>query len=150
MTRSLKYRLGTTGGNIDALLDSGAELSMISAETVRRRAIPTEPLEEPLDVVCADCSRVRVTRCVPSLPLTYDNWTDNLRCVVVPNLSNALLLGRDWLARWNPMIDWVTGELTLANGGKPWLPRGDTHDSSHLSASVGLGIEEMTLSAFRK
>ena len=150
MTRSLKYRLGTTGGNIDALLDSGAELSMISAETVRRRAIPTEPLEEPLDVVCADCSRVRVTRCVPSLPLTYNNWTDNLHCVVVPNLSNALLLGRDWLARWNPMIDWVTGELTLANGGEPWLPRGDTHDSPHLSTSVGVGIEEMTPSAFRK
>ena len=48
------------------------------------------------------------------------------------------------------MIDWVTGELTLADGSEPWLPRGDTHDSSHLSASVGLGIEEMTPSAFRK
>ena len=150
MTRSLKYRLGTTGGNIDALLDSGAELSMISAETVRRRAIPTELLEEPLDVVCADCSCVRVTQCVPSLPLTYNNWTDNLHCVVVPNLSNALLLGWDWLARWNPMIDWVTGELTLANGGEPWLSRGDTHDSPHLCTSVGAGIEEMTPSAFRK
>ena len=99
MPRSLRYVLSTTGGNIDALLDSGAELSLVSAEVVQRRALETEPLENPLEIICADNSRVQATRCVPSLPLSRGSWYDELKCVVVPNLSSPLFLGRDWLAR---------------------------------------------------
>ena len=99
MPRSLRYTLKTTGGNIDALLDSGAELSLISADTVQRRALQTEPLENPVEIVCADKSRVRATTCVPSLPISRNTWSDSLKCVVVPNLSSPLFLGRDWLAR---------------------------------------------------
>ena len=93
MTRSLLYGLQTTGGNIDALLDSGADLSLISAEAVKKRGIQTEPLENPLHIICADKSKVRATLCVPSLPLTRGSWRDTLRCVVVLNLSSPLLLG---------------------------------------------------------
>ena len=105
MTRSLKYGLHTTGGNIDALLDSGADLSLISADAVKRRGIQTEPLENPLYIVCADKSRVKATECVPSLLISRGSWSDMLRCVVVANLSSPLLLGRDWLRRWNPLVD---------------------------------------------
>ena len=150
MPRCLKYRLQTVGGNIDALLDSGAELSMISAEAVQRRGIKPDPLENPLDIVCADQSRVRATECVPSLPLSRGTWSDSLRCIVVPRLSNPLFLGRDWLARWNPVINWVTGELLLANGSEPWLPKGDSEAGPELPMSVGECLEEMTPSAFRK
>ena len=150
MPRSLRYTLKTTGGNIDALLDSGAELSLISADTVQRRALQTEPLENPVEIVCADKSRVRANTCVPSLPISRNTWSDSLRCVVVPNLSSPLFLGRDWLARWNPIIDWVTGELTLAQEGEPWLPKGDrTKPEPSLLASE-CRVEEMTPSAFRK
>ena len=150
MPRCLRYRLKTVGGSIDALLDSGAELSMISAETVQRRGISVDPLENPLDIVCADQSRARATECVPSLPLTRGTWSDSLRCIVVPQLSNPLLLGRDWLARWNPVINWVTGELVLANEGEPWLPKGDSGVESKLPTPIGESLEEMTPSAFRK
>ena len=95
MPRSLRYTLKTTGGNIDALLDSGAELSLISAEVVQRRALSTEPLENPLEIVCADSSRVQASECVPSLPLSRGSWSDSLRCVVVSDLSSPLFLGRD-------------------------------------------------------
>ena len=48
--------------------------------------------------------------------------------MVVPNLAGPLFLRRDWLSKWNPVIDWVTGELTVPNAGGPWLPKGDTSE----------------------
>ena len=95
MPRSLVYRLETTGGMIDALLDSGADVSLVSEAIVQRRGIQTEPLEDPLYVVLADRTRVLATSCVPSLPLAHDGWTDKVRCVVVPTLTQPLFLGRD-------------------------------------------------------
>ena len=86
-------------------MDSGAELSLISAAAVERRGIKTEPLEKPLYIILADQSRVLATHCVPSLPLSRGSWEDSLCCVVAPSLSEPLFLGRDWLQRWNPVID---------------------------------------------
>ena len=146
----MKYRLWTKGGSIDALLDSGAELSLISAEVVQKRAIPTEPLDNPLEIVCADQSRVRASECVPSLPISRDTWSDLLWCVVVPNLSSPLFLGRDWLVKWNPVVDWVTGELTLANVGEPWIPKGDSALATDAAYALPMPLKEMTPSAFRK
>ena len=55
--RSLVYRLCTTGGMIDALLDSGADVSLISESSVQKRGIATTPLDKPIDVVLANRSR---------------------------------------------------------------------------------------------
>ena len=123
--RSLVYRLRTTRGMIDALLDSGADVSLISESSVQKRGIATTPLDKPIDVVLANRSRQRATRCVSTLTLARGPWEDQIRCVVVPNLAGPLFLGRDWLSKWNPVIDWVTGELTVPNAGGPWLPKGD-------------------------
>ena len=105
MPRSLIYRMETVGGMIDALLDSGADISLISDAAVQKRGIRTQPLENPLYVVLADRTRVLATSCVPSLPLARDGWTDEVRCVVVPSLTQPLFLGRDWLQQWNPVIN---------------------------------------------
>ena len=150
MSRSLKYGLHTTGGNIDALLDSGADLSLISADAVKKRGIQTEPLENPLHIICADKSKVRATLCIPSLPLSRGSWTDTMNCVVVPNLSSPLLLGRDWLRRWNPLVDWVMGSLSFDRSGEPWLPKGDQGSLEPTLSLSRYEDREMTPSAFRK
>ena len=69
MPRVLRYALTTTGGNIDVLLDSGADLSLISADVVKKRGIQAELLDEPLQILCADRSKVLATHCISSLPL---------------------------------------------------------------------------------
>ena len=150
MPRSLIYRLETMGGVIDALLDSGAEVSLVSEEAVKKRGIPTQPLDTPLTVAFADRSRVAVDRCVPSLPLSRGTWKDSLRCVVVPRLSVPLFLGRDWLMRWNPVIDWVHGELFVEGGGGPWTPKGDVGEAAGKAHESPGSMEEMSPSAFRK
>ena len=150
MPCALRYRLSTEGGSIDALVDSGAELSLISEDAVKRRGIRVQPLENPLDIVMANQSRVRASHCVPSLPLVRGPWEDSLYCVVVPSLSEALFLGRDWLEKWNPVIDWVTGTLLVGGEGPSWVPKGDRGMGEEDAAAQASGIEEMTPSAFRK
>ena len=150
MPRALRYRLETTGGNIDALVDSGAELSLISAAAVERRGIKTEPLEKPLYIILADQSRVLATHCVPSLPLSRGSWEDSLCCVVAPSLSEPLFLGRDWLQRWNPVIDWVDGTLLVGGAGPPWVPKGDREGEKLHAALEDAEPQQMTPSAFRK
>ena len=83
------------GGVIDALLDSGAEVFLISEDAVKKGASPTQPLETPVTVAFANRSRVAVNRQVPSFLLSRGTWTDSLRCVVVPRLSVPLFLGPD-------------------------------------------------------
>ena len=57
MPRSLVYRLHTTRGMIDALLDSGADVFLISESTVQKQRIATTLLDAPIDVVLANQSR---------------------------------------------------------------------------------------------
>ena len=134
---------------MDALIDSGADISLISEATVQKRGIETEPLENALWIVLANQTRVRATRCVPALPLARGEWRDRVRCVVVPTLTQPLFLGRDWLVRWNPMIDWVTGCLSLGDDSHQWSPRGDTvADGQWLNPEID--DQEITPSAYRK
>ena len=147
--RSLIYRLETVGGRIDALLDSGAEVSLISERIVSKRGIPVEPLTQPVDIVLADQSRQRATHCVPALPVSREAWRDEVRCVVVPSLTEPLFLGRDWLCKWNPVIDWVTGELYMADAGGPWFPKGDVSGDGGRVVQP-LEQREITPSAYRK
>ena len=150
MPRALRYVLVTTGGNIDVLLDSGADLTLISAETVKRRGIQAEALEEPLHILCADRSKVLATHCIPSLPVTRGPWRDLIHCIIVPQLTVPLILGRDWLQRWNPLVDWVAGTLVLAGPGGPWYPKGDSAPLDAQADPASTEMEVMTPSAFRK
>ena len=132
------------------MVDSGAELSLINEDVVERRGIPAVPLEKPLYVVFADQSRTLATRQVSSLPLSCGPWSDSLCCVVVPRLSEPLFLGRDWLFKWNPVIDWVTGALTITGAASPWFPKGDEALVEVEADASNVFGEEMSPSAFRK
>ena len=149
MPRSLIYRLLTTGGMIDALLDSGADVSLLSEEAARKRGIQLEPLERPIMVRLANQTVVRATSCVPSLPLARGRWNDEAWCLAVPTLTQPLFLGRDWLMRWNPVINWVTGELMVGGSEEPWMPRGDSLGPSVCSSQTS-ELSEITPSGFRK
>ena len=132
------------------MVDSGAELSLINEDVVERRGIPAVPLEKPLYVVFADQSRTLATRQVSFLPLSCGPWSDSLCCVVVPRLSELLFLGRDWLFKWNPVIDWVTGALTITGAASPWFPKGDEALVEVEADASNVFGEEMSPSAFRK
>ena len=134
---------------IDALLDSGADVSLISETAVQRRGITALPLENPVNVVLADRTKVLAKTYVPVLRLARDDWTDEVRVIVVPCLTQPLFLGRDWLRKWNPVIDWVSGELSVPGSSRPWRPKGDVHASTQPECQAGEQTE-VSPSAYRK
>ena len=80
-------------------------MSLLSEETARKRGIRLEPLERLYVVHLANQTTVRATSCVSSLPLAHGKCTNEVWCLIVPSLTQLLFLGRDWLSRWNPVID---------------------------------------------
>ncbi|RKO98193.1 hypothetical protein CXG81DRAFT_2243, partial [Caulochytrium protostelioides] len=47
------------------------------------------------------------------IPLEYDGKTENIPARVLPTAPFDMVLGRSWLKRHNPNVDWVTGIITL-------------------------------------
>ena len=120
--RSLIYRLSIKGGIIDVFVDPGSELSLISEKVVNDRMILTTPLLHPVYIIFADKSRVRAHAQVIDLQISKGEWSDKVTCVVVPSLTEPIYLGRDWLRKWNPTIDWISGEIQLSGSLEPWIP----------------------------
>ena len=130
-------------------VDPGSELSLISEKVVSDRGISTTPLRRPVYIIFADKSRVRANAQVCDLRLIRGDWSDEVTCVVVPSLTEPIYLGRDWLQRWNPMIDWVSGEIQLPGCPQPWTPLNEEkhqRDRTHNCNSQDI----MTPSASRK
>ena len=109
--RSLLYRLTIKGGAIDVFVDPGSELSLISEKVVSDRGITTTPLKRPVYIIFADKSRIRANAQAHNLRISRGDWSDEVSCVVVPSLTEPIYLGRDWLKKWNPLIDWISGEI---------------------------------------
>ena len=113
--RSLIYRLSIKGGVIDVFVDLGSELSFISEKVVNDRMILTTPLLHPVYIIFADKSRVRAHAQVIDLQISKREWSDKVTCVVVVlSLTEPIYLGRDWFRKWNPTIDWISGEIQLS------------------------------------
>ena len=68
---------------IDALLDSGADVSLISEAAAQKRGITALLLENPVNIVLADQTKVLAKTYVSSLRLAWDSWTDEVRVIVV-------------------------------------------------------------------
>ena len=122
LPRSLLYRLTIQGGTIDVFVDPGSELSLISEKIVQERGINCAPLLCPVYIVFADKSRVKAYTQVTNLKITRGDWSDEVTCIVVPSLTEPIFLGRDWLKRWNPTINWISREIQLPGSSEAWLP----------------------------
>lgn len=128
---------------IRALLDSGSEVSFISAETVNRIKIRTRrPDTVAKHVNLADGTRIPITR-VLTLPITVQRETIRHQFSVLPNLSSPMLIGIDL---------WAKLRITLP---PPPPPREPTSNLTTLGvitvgSTAGRSEETQRLKAFLK
>ena len=88
-----------------ALIDSGASQSYISPEIVTLCELQCSPTLIHLEL--ADGSKVRSTQQTQAVPCIVGNSICQITFTVTKLLSNVdVVLGMDWLMRWNPVIDW--------------------------------------------
>ena len=95
-----------------ALLDSGASCNFINSQFVTQHQLPRYEIE-PITVNLAidkSTSTNEITTIEITLPCGF---TFHLTAVIVPNLTNDIILGINFLKVFNPIIDWKHGTITI-------------------------------------
>ena len=107
---SLSY--GTINHPSNALVDTGAEASCISADFAKSMNLSLIPLLEPLMLGLAAHDESAPTRYInfetPPVQLTIGEHVETIQFLVIPDLSHPIFLAHDWIVRHNPVIDWAS------------------------------------------
>lgn len=101
----------------EQLLDSGADLCLVSPEYVKKRRFKTTPLEKQL--------RLRYMDGTISNPITRKTtqtfWIEGRLTTpeyLVADIDEEIVLGLDWLRKYNPIIDWKRETLEWRDNEK--------------------------------
>ena len=91
---------------LKCLLDSGASHSFIAANIIHELGLKTR-LADALEVALTDNSAVYL-REVMDLPVHFAcNATQEIACRIILSLHLPIILGIDWLRKWNLRVDWL-------------------------------------------
>ena len=91
---------------LKCLLDSGASHSFVAANIIRELGLKMH-FVDALEVALTDNSVVCL-REVVDLPVRFAcNATQEIACRIIQSLHSPIILGMDWLRKWNPHVDWL-------------------------------------------
>ena len=91
--------------NCIALIDSGASQSYMAPATVALCELGCEPALLHLEL--ADGTKIKSTEQTQFTNCTVGEAVSKIKFTITNLLSNVdVVLGMDWLERWNPVIDW--------------------------------------------
>ncbi len=97
------------------LVDSGCTSSAISGAFIEKHNIPTHATVAPIMVYNVDRSKNSSGQ-ITAFAEVCIKIGDHAKCIdlAVTNLKDRnIFLGHDWLARYNPLINWQTRKITF-------------------------------------
>ena len=87
-------------------MDSGTSHSFVAANIIRELGLKTR-FVDALEVLLADNSIVCSCE-VADLHVHFAcNAMQDITCRIIPSLHLPIILGVDWLRKWNPHVDWL-------------------------------------------
>ncbi|KAE8262023.1 hypothetical protein A4X09_0g7551, partial [Tilletia walkeri] len=113
-TQLMYIQVSLSGRRATALIDSGASDDLISQSFVLQNNLNTQLLQNPIECELADGRIVLVDSSINSklkFSVGTDTRSESLQLAVAPLKHADVILGRPWLSRHNPDIDWTTGTL---------------------------------------
>lgn len=100
---------------IYALLDSGAEIDCVSQAIVNKFQLPLVPRSKPIRVSLAVSGHASDPIQHDTKPLKFQTpgllGTCYHAFTPIPHLKHNMILGRPWLAKFQPRIDWTSGKV---------------------------------------
>ena len=104
----------TTGS---AMIDSGASTQFIDLDCVLRNnlPLPLKPKPGTIIVVNGREAENQLTHTC-TLDLTIDQHSETLTFQVTKLAGWNMILGKNWLKRHNPVIDWTRNTVTFGSG----------------------------------
>ena len=116
------------------LLDSGCKRSTIDTWFVKKNNITTKMIDKPYKVYNADLSLNGWVKHYVSLEMTVTGKDGvahrELIDLQVANLGSRhnIFIGKDWLNKHNPVIDWINDDLTFHKMSTPMRTSHGPHD----------------------
>ena len=108
----LKLTVSINGRQLIALIDSGALRCYMSPEAVTSLGLKTSPALVHLEL--ADGSKIRSTQQVQGVKCVLGTFVCSINFTVTKLLHQVdMVIGVDWLARWNPVIDWQMQRMNI-------------------------------------
>ena len=122
-------RIDTQEGiTVEMLLVSGATGLVMSSEFARKQGFKLKKLERLMNVKNMDglLNKEGPIEHMVEVNIYYQGHRKRIEIDVIGGQKWMVILGMLWLARYNPEIDWRTGEVKmtrcLEECGKQWRP----------------------------
>ena len=97
----------------EALIDSGADESLMSWGLAKELGVNSERLAEPIRARSLNGKELfAITHINEPVRMQIDNHQEHIRFYLFTSSSHSLILGQPWLVLHNPHIDWKTGRIT--------------------------------------
>lgn len=104
------------GRPVSVLLDGGAESNFVSSATVREGAWPLQPLDTLVKIVMADGSH-SLSNNVTTVNLELGTLSTPVSLIPTELAKYDIILGKPWLTRYNPDINWRLNTVSLTHDG---------------------------------
>jgi len=103
------------GITVEALLDNVATRLVVSSEFVKKQGFKLKKLERLMHVRNVDGSlnKEGPIEHMVEVSIYYQEHKERTEIDVIGEQKWTVILGMLWLARYNPEIDWKTGEVKM-------------------------------------
>ena len=112
-TELITFKGQINGIETTILIDSGATGDFVSKEFVEKVRIKTKATNKKYEVTLADGTPIVIEQEAKNVLLRIQDYHERVDLEVGPLDIYDVILGKTWLARHNPDIDWRTNTLTL-------------------------------------
>ena len=120
----LRYRINVNNKESVVMVDTGAQLSLVSKEEAIRLGLEWNSAKTRQDVVTADGKALTVVG-EAKVELEHGGRKMKELMFVVHPLRHPLILGLPWIRKHQPTFDWEDLTMTLSTG-ETWLAEGVT------------------------
>jgi dUTP pyrophosphatase len=97
---------------VHILIDSGAMGNFISSQTADRFSFSLHDVPN-IPITFANGAVGSCNKAVQAAYLCFENHEENIDLRVVSLPHHDIILGKTWLEKWNPQINWQTHEITI-------------------------------------
>src|SRR6184192_255259 len=115
-SKLLTYKGEINGHPIRILVDRGSMGDFISSRLVEQLALETQTVAAFSILFpngeTSPCNKEIINAC-----LCIQEHQEEIHPKVVPLPHHDLILGKPWLEKWNPLIDWHTNQIRINQGG---------------------------------
>src|SRR3954451_22302748 len=116
------------------LIDSGSSGNFVREKFANSVQLPLQLKNIPYQVKLADKTTLDVNQAAPRTELQIQDHHDTIDLDVLPLEGNDVILGKSWLRKHNPHIDWRQNKITFP----------DNHDVIQKNNATNLGIAQIS------